>query len=149
VRGLCKRTKSPTSSSQSLTFESLHALVSSWYLCKLATALSLSGSNKYLSSASLGHAGTSAVVHRRRCFTSSGNTASALYISQNGVKFVALETIVLWLHTALGMTSANLPFFSLSSIFLIASNIRALALSTVPLDWRWYTDAKATFIPTW
>jgi hypothetical protein len=32
------------------------------------------------------------------------------------------------------MTSAHLPFFSPSSIFLIASKIKALARSTVPLD---------------
>jgi hypothetical protein len=75
-----------------------------------------------------------------------GNTASALYISQNGVKFVILETVVLWLHTALGMTSVHLPFFPPWSIFLIASNIRALALSIAPFDWGWYTDVKATFV---
>jgi hypothetical protein len=148
VCGLHTRTKSPTSSSQRLTFGSLHALVSSWYLCKLATTLSLSSSNKSLSSALLGHAGTSADVCRLRCFTSSGSTASTLYISQNGVKFVGLEIVMLWFHTALGMTSGHLPFFSPSSIFLITSNIRALALSTVPLDWGWYTDVKATFILT-
>jgi hypothetical protein len=86
------------------------------------------------SSASLGHVGTSIAIHRLRCFTSSDNTASAPYINGNGVKFVALETIVLWLHTSLGMDFAHLPFFSPSSIFLIASNIKALALSTTPLD---------------
>jgi hypothetical protein len=56
------------------------------------------------------------------------NTTSAPYISQNGVKFVTLETVVVWLHTTLGMTSAHLHFFSPSSIFLIASNIWVLAL---------------------
>jgi hypothetical protein len=126
VRGLHKRTKSPTSSSRSLTFGSLHTLVSSWYLCRLAIALSLSSSNKSLSSTSLGHVGTFADV---------SNTASTSYISQNGVKFGALETVVLWLHTALGMTFNYLPFFSHSSIFLIVSNIMALTLSTTPLDW--------------
>jgi hypothetical protein len=45
VRGLRKITKSPTSSSHNLTFRSLHAIVSSWYFYKLATALSLSGSS--------------------------------------------------------------------------------------------------------
>jgi hypothetical protein len=148
VRGLRKRTKSPTSSSWSLTFRSIYALVSSWYLCKWVTALSLSSSNKSFYSASLGHVGTFVAVRRLRCFTSSGNTASAPYISRNGVKFVTLETIVSWLHTALIMTSAHLLFFSPSSIFLIASNIRVLALSTAPLDWGWYIDPKATFVPT-
>jgi hypothetical protein len=47
VCGLHKRTRLPTLSSQSLTFGSLHALVSSWYLCRLTTALSLSGSNVF------------------------------------------------------------------------------------------------------
>jgi hypothetical protein len=76
VHRFCKRTKSPTSSSRSLTFESLHALVSSWYLCRLAIALSLSGFNKSLPPASLGHAQSSAVVCMLRCFTSSSHTAS-------------------------------------------------------------------------
>jgi hypothetical protein len=44
------------------------------------------------------------------------------------VKFVALQTVVLWLYTAFGMTSTYLPFFSPSSIFLVASNIKVLAL---------------------
>jgi hypothetical protein len=62
------------------------------------------------------------------------------------VKFVALHTVVLWLHTAVGMTSAHLPFFLPSSIFLITSKIREFALSIAPLDCRWYTDVNDTFI---
>jgi hypothetical protein len=46
------------------------------------------------------------------------------------VKFVALHTVVFWLHIAVGMTSTHLPSFSLSSIFLIALKIKELALST-------------------
>jgi hypothetical protein len=46
------------------------------------------------------------------CFTSSGRIAYAPYISQNRVKFVALHTVVLLLHTAFGITSTHLPFFS-------------------------------------
>jgi hypothetical protein len=149
VRGLRRRTGSPTSSSHILTFGSLHAFLSSWYFCKLATTLSLTGTSKSFSSTSLGHAGTSVVVHKVRCFTSSGSTASAPYINWNGVKFVSLQTIVLWLHTILGMIFTHLLFFSSSSIFLIASNIKALALSTALLDWGWYTDVNATFIPTY
>jgi hypothetical protein len=53
------------------------------------------GSNKSLSSASLGQGGTSVAVHRLRCLISSGSTASALNSNQNGVKLVALETVVL------------------------------------------------------
>jgi hypothetical protein len=116
-----------------LTFGFLHAFVSSWYFYKFATALSLSGSSRSFSSASLGHTGASVAVCKFQCFTSSGNTASVLYINRNGVKFVALQTIVLWPHTAFSMTSAHLPFFSPSNIFLIASNIKALSLSTAPL----------------
>jgi hypothetical protein len=44
----------------------------------------------------------------------------APYINWKGVKFVALHTVVLWLHTTVGMSSTHLPFFSPSSIFLIA-----------------------------
>jgi hypothetical protein len=83
------------------------------------------------------------------CFISSDSTASAPNNNQNQVKLVALQTVVLWLHTALGMTSAHLPFFSPSSIFLIVSKIKALAHSTAPLDCGWYTDAKEIFVPTW
>jgi hypothetical protein len=135
VWGLHKSTKLPISNSCNLTFRSLHALVSSWYFCKFAMTLSLSNSSRSFSLASLGHAGAPIVVHKLRCFTSSGWTASAPYMSRNGVKFVALHTVVLWLHTACGMTSAHFPFFSPSSIFLIASNIRLLSLSTAPLVW--------------
>jgi hypothetical protein len=88
--------------------------------------LSLSDSNKYFSSASLQHAGVTVAIIKLRCFTSSGRTASAPYISQNGKKFVALHTVVLWLRTAWGMTSTHFPFFLPSRIFLIASNIRPL-----------------------
>jgi hypothetical protein len=80
------------------------------------------------------HAGASIAVHKLLRFTSSGSTASAPYINRNGVKFVALHIVVLRLQIVVGMTSAQLPFFSPSSIFLIASNINVLALSTAPLD---------------
>jgi hypothetical protein len=134
VRGLCKSTRLPTSSSCNLTFGSLHAFVSSCYSCKFVIALSLSNSSRSFSSASLGHAGASVVVRKLQCFTSSGSIASAPYISQNGVKFVALQTVVLWLHTDCGMTSVHLSFFLPTSIFPIASNIKVLALFTAPLD---------------
>jgi hypothetical protein len=97
-------------------------------------ALSLSYSSKPFSSALLGHAEASVAVRKLRCFTSSGSNASAPYSNQKEVKLVALHTIVLWLHTAFDMTSAHLPFFSPSRIFLVASNIKALALSTAPFD---------------
>jgi hypothetical protein len=144
VRGLHKRTKLPTSNSLFLTFGSLQDLISSWYFCKLVTALSLS-----FSSASLGHRDASVVVCKLWCLISSGNTASASNSSRNGVKLMALQTVVLWLHTALGMTSAHFFFFSPSSIFLIASKTKALARSTAPFDCGWYTDVKETFVPTW
>jgi hypothetical protein len=134
VWGLRKSTKLPISNSRNLTFGSLHALVSSWYCCKFATALSLSDSNRFFSPALLGHAGASVAVHKLRCFTSSGNTTSAPYISRIGAKFIAQHTVVLWLYIAFGMTFTNLPFFLPSSIFLIDSNIKALAISTTPLD---------------
>jgi hypothetical protein len=135
VRGLRKSTRLPTSNSHNLIFGSLHALVSSWYFCKFVMALSRFDSNKSFPSASLGHEGASFVVHKLQCFTSSSSTASASYISHKGVEFVALHTVVLWLHTTCGMTSAHLPFFLPLSIFVIASNIRVFALSTASLDW--------------
>jgi hypothetical protein len=110
-------------------------------------ALSLSDSSRSFSSASFGHAGVSVAVHKLWCFISSGSTVSAPYINHNGVNFAALHTVVLWLHTAVGMTSAHLPFFSPSSIFLIASKIREFALSTASLDYVWYTDPNAAFVP--
>jgi hypothetical protein len=134
VWGLRKRTRLPTSSSHSLTFGSLYVFVSSWYFCKLATTLSMSGFNKSFSSSLLGHTGASIAIRNLRYFTSSDSTSSAPYINQNGVKFVALQTVVLWLHIALGMTSAHLPFVLPSSIFLIALNIKVLGLSTALLD---------------
>jgi hypothetical protein len=102
---------------------------------------------KSFSFASFGPTGVSIAVRKLRCFISSCSTASAPYINQNSVKFVALHTVVLWLHTTVVRTSAHLPFFSPSSIFLIALKIREFALSTVPLDCGWYTDVNATFIP--
>jgi hypothetical protein len=112
-----------TSNSRNFTFRSLHVLVSSWYFCKFALALSISDLSRSISSASFGHTIVSIVVCKLRCFISSGSTASAPYINQNGVKFVALHTVVLWLHRTVGMTSAHWPIFSPSSIFLIASKI--------------------------
>jgi hypothetical protein len=50
------------------------------------------------------------------------------------VKFVALQTVVLWLQTAVGMTFAHFPFFSPSNIFFIATKIREFAFSTAPFD---------------
>jgi hypothetical protein len=96
--------------------------------------LSLSGSNKSLSSASVGQGGVSVAVRRLRCLVSSSSTTLAQNNNRKGVKFVALETIVLWLHTAFDKILAHLPFLSPSRIFSIASNISALALSTTLLD---------------
>jgi hypothetical protein len=132
-----------------LTFESLHALVCSWYFSKFTTSLSLSDSSRSFPSISFGHGTVSIAVHRHQCFISSSNIASAPHISQNVVKFIAIQTMVLWLHTVVGMTSTHFPFFSPSNIFFIASKIRELALSTTPFDCGWYTDAKATFVPIW
>jgi membrane-bound acyltransferase YfiQ involved in biofilm formation len=88
------------------------------------------------------------VAHRLWCLISFDNTASAVNNNQNRVKLVALQTIVLWLHTALGMTSTHLPFFSPLSIFFTASKIQAIAHSIALLDGGWYTDVKETFVPT-
>jgi hypothetical protein len=100
-------------------------------------ALSLSGSNRSLSLASLGQGGAFIVVQKLLCLISSRSTTSTPNNNLNGVNFVAMETVVLSLHIALGITSAHLAFFLHSRIFLIASNINVLALSTAPLDCGW------------
>jgi hypothetical protein len=129
VRGLHKSTKLTISNSHILDFKSLHALVSSWYFYMFATTLSLFDSSRSFSSDSLGHARASIVVHKLRCFTSSGSTTSAPYISWDGVKFVPLHTVVLWLHTTFGTTSTHLPSFSPSSIFLLLQILRCWPFS--------------------
>jgi hypothetical protein len=123
VLGLCISTKFPRSNSHGLTFGSLHALVCSWYFYKFTTALSLSDSSWSFSSTSFGHGTVSVAVCRLRCFISSGNIASVPYINRKGVKFVAPQTVVLWLHTVVGMTSTHFPFFSPSNIFLLLQKL--------------------------
>jgi hypothetical protein len=147
VLGLHRSTKFPGLNSRGLTFASVDTLVYSWYYSKFTTSLSLSNLNKLFSSASFGHGTVSVVVHKLWCFISSGNIAFVPYINKKGVKFVALQTVVLWLHTVVGMTSAHFPFFSPSNIFLIDSKIRELSLSTTTFHCGWYTNAKATFVP--
>jgi hypothetical protein len=73
--------------------------------------LSLSDSSRPFLSASFGHVGVSVAVRKLQCFISSSSTASAPYINRNGVMFVSLHTVVLWLHMAVGTTFAHLPFF--------------------------------------
>jgi hypothetical protein len=107
---------------------SLYAFVSAWYFCRLITALSLFDSNKSLSSASVGEGMASNIVLELLCLILSGVTTSASNSSRNIEKFVALETDVLWLHITFSITSAHLPFFLPSRIFLIALKIRVLAL---------------------
>jgi hypothetical protein len=119
VLGLRRSTRFLRSNSHNLTFEFLHALVCSWYFSRFTTAFSLSDPSRSFSSASFGHGTVSVAVCRLRCFISNGNIASAPYISRKGVKFVALQIVVLWLHTAVGMTSTHFPFFSPSNIFFI------------------------------
>jgi hypothetical protein len=117
VWGLHNSTKFPASNSRSLTYEFLHALVSSWYFSKFTTALSLSDSSRSFSSISFGHAMVSVVVHRLRCFISSSKTASAPYINQKG------ENLLLYTLWCCGSTlrlAWPLPFsflFSLQYLF--------------------------------
>jgi hypothetical protein len=74
----------------------------------------------------LGHDGASVVVHRLWCLISSGNTTSTPNSNLNGVKLVALQTVVLWLHTTLGMTPYN-------SLFLAEHRTRNLLPYWAPL----------------
>jgi hypothetical protein len=111
VWGLRRSTRFPRSNTRSLTFGSLRVLVCSRYFSKFTTTFSLSDSNRSFSSTSFGHGTVSVAIHRLWCFISSGNISSVPCISQKGVKFIALQIVVLWLHTAVGMTSAYFPFF--------------------------------------
>jgi hypothetical protein len=72
-----------------------------------------------------------------RSLISSRVTGSSPYNSLKGVKFVALEAEVLWLHMALGSSSTHLPFGWSSRIFLIAKNTNAFTLFTALLDYGW------------
>jgi hypothetical protein len=100
----------------------------------MSIAFSLSDSSKSLASASMGQNIASVVVHELSCLISFGVTTSTPNKSLKGVEFVAMDTEVLWLQTAFGITSAYLPFFSPSRHFLIASKIKAFARSTALLD---------------
>jgi hypothetical protein len=48
---------------------------------------------------------------------SSGMTSSSQYSNQNGVKFVALDVVVLWDQMTLGNSSAHFPLPFPSSSF--------------------------------
>jgi hypothetical protein len=95
VRGLRKRTKSPTLKVLCFTVVSVHAFVSAWYSCMSVTALILSDSNKFFSSASVGQGKAFDIVWELLCLISSSVTALVPNNSQNGDKFVSLETNVL------------------------------------------------------
>jgi hypothetical protein len=93
-----------------------------------------SGSNKSFDSASVGLYMASAFVLALQSLISYRVTSSSPYNNLKGVKLVALQTKVLWLHTALSNSSAHLPFGWSSNIFFIAKNINVFAFSTMPLD---------------
>jgi hypothetical protein len=75
-----------------------------------------------------------AFVLALRSLISSGVTGSSPYNNLKGVKFVTLQTEVLWLHTVIGNSSAHFSVSWSSNIFFIAENISAFAFSTTPLD---------------
>jgi hypothetical protein len=81
------------------------------------------------------------------CFISCGVMASDPYNRQKGVNSVALHSVVFSAQTTSGNRSGHLPFLSSRSIFLTAVKILPLARSTTPLDWGWYTEAKASLVP--
>jgi hypothetical protein len=68
---------------------------------------------------------------------SSGVIASVPNNRWNGVKLVALETIVLCDQISFGNSSVHFPFFWSYKQFLIPENINLFALSTAPLDREW------------
>jgi hypothetical protein len=104
--------------------------------CRLTIVFSLSDSSISLSSALEGSNVASGIVRALFCLISSGVTASALNRSLKGDRFIVVDTAVLWLHTAFGITSADLPFFLPLRDFLIASKIRVFAHSIVSLVCR-------------
>jgi hypothetical protein len=69
------------------------------------------------------------------------------YFSPLALFHKAMDNDVLWLHINFSITSALLPFFIPSRIFLIALKIKAFPLFTAPLVYEWYTQAKPSFIP--
>jgi hypothetical protein len=81
------------------------------------------------------------------CFISCGVMASDLYRRRKGVNPVALHSVVFSSQTASGNRSTYLPFLSSRSIFLTAVKILPFVRSTTPLDWGWYTEAKASLVP--
>jgi hypothetical protein len=91
----------------------------------------------------------STLVLALQSLISSGVASSMPHNSLKGVKFVALQMEVLWLHTALGNSFAYMPFGWSSNMFFITDNISALALSTSPLNWGWYTEVNAASTPIW
>jgi hypothetical protein len=69
-----------------------------------------SRSSKSLNLASLGLQVASVFVLAPQSLIPYGVTGSSLYNRLKGANFIALQMKVLWLHTALGNSSAHLPF---------------------------------------
>jgi hypothetical protein len=93
-----------------------------------------SGSSKYFDSALVGLYMAFALVLALQSLISSRVTGSSPYNNLNGVKFVALQMEVLWLHTTRGNSFAHLPFCWSSNIFFTAENMSVFAFSTASLD---------------
>ena len=63
-------------------------------------------------------------------------TALFPYVSQNGVSFVGVLAIVLYVNSMLGNSSGHIPFALLSRVLIILSKDRFVTL-TCPLGWGW------------
>jgi hypothetical protein len=146
VRAVRTSTRSPSLNSLGMTAWSRHAFAWAWYLsraCRAKTRSPLMRSFEVGSSTS----GTAdAAVRGDPCFISCGVMASDPYNRRKGVNPVALHSVVFSAQTTSGNKSGHLPFLSSRSIFLTAVKILPFARSTTPLDWGWYTEAKASLV---
>jgi hypothetical protein len=76
-----------------------------------------------------------------------GVIAYSPYKRRNGVNPVDLATVVLTDHKTFGNSSTHFPFAKPCSLLAMPVKTIPFALSTVPFDWGWYTEAKWNLIP--
>jgi hypothetical protein len=114
-----------------------------------STAPSLSSSMTSFETFSLFESCVEATILTEPDLASSRVTTSYPKRSLNGVKFVYLNTKVLWFHTTLVSYSVHFPFSNPTKDFVIPIRIIPFALYTNPLDSRCLTEAKCMFVPTW
>ena len=63
------------------------------------------------------------------------------------MNFVALDSVVLCDQITFGSSSTHLPFGCSVMFFMIPEKMIPFALSTIPFDYGWYTEAKHNLVP--